>query len=93
MFRIEKVSDGRSITLRLSGRVENEQVPEIQEQIDCCPQPPTLDLQEVFLADRATVRFLLQCQGRGIEILHCPLYIQEWMLREKLHGNASSDGL
>jgi hypothetical protein len=49
-----------------------------------------LDLREVLLVDRAVVRFLLLCQSRGIEILHCPLYIQEWMIREKLHENGSS---
>jgi hypothetical protein len=90
MFRIHRLSDGRSVTLQLSGRLESEQIPEIQEQIDRCADPPRLDLREVLLVDRAVVRFLLLCQGRGIEILNCPLYIQEWMIREKLHENGAS---
>lgn len=84
MFRIQRLSNGRSVTLRVSGRLESEQIPEIQEQIDRCADPPGLDFREVHLVDRAVVRFLLLCQSRGIEILHCPLYIQEWMLRERL---------
>jgi hypothetical protein len=87
MFRIETLQDGSFVTFRLSGRIEGERIPEILKQINLCADPPKLDLRQVFLVDRAVVRFLLLCQSRGSEILHCPLYIQEWMLRERLHEN------
>jgi hypothetical protein len=29
------------------------------------------------------VRFLGRCESNGIELRNCPLYVQEWILREK----------
>jgi ABC-type transporter Mla MlaB component len=83
MFRIEKRSDGDKTTLRISGRVESEQLLELRAQIDGCASLPRLDLEELNLVDLAAIRFLLRCQAEGIDIVHCPLYIQEWMLREQ----------
>ena len=42
-----------------------------------------LDLGEVTLVDLDSVRFLLTCEAEGIEFLHCPPYIREWILREQ----------
>ena len=42
-----------------------------------------LDLGEVTLVDLDVVRFLLICEAEGIEFLHCPPYIREWILREQ----------
>jgi hypothetical protein len=38
----------------------------------------------VRLVDRAAVYFLGLCELNGIELLNCPLYIREWILREKM---------
>ena len=83
MFRIEKRSDGGTTTLRISGRVESEQLPDLRAQIDACVSLPRLDLEELNLVDLAAIRFLIRCEAEGMEIVHCPLYIQEWMLREE----------
>jgi len=29
------------------------------------------------------VRFLSDCESKGIELVNCPLYIREWILGEK----------
>jgi hypothetical protein len=42
-----------------------------------------LDLGEVRLVNRAAVQFLGSCESNGIELLNCPLYVREWILREK----------
>jgi hypothetical protein len=36
----------------------------------------------VTLVDRVVVRYLSVCEERGIELLNCPLYIEEWIRRE-----------
>lgn len=84
MFRIDKQLDGGETTLRICGRIQITNVPELRAQISSSGGRPRLDLEEVKLVDRASVRFLLSCEAEGIELLHCPPYIQEWMLREKI---------
>jgi hypothetical protein len=37
----------------------------------------------VKLVDRAAVQFLGHCESNGIELCNCPLYVREWILREK----------
>jgi ABC-type transporter Mla MlaB component len=83
MFRIEKRSDGDKTTLRISGRVESEQLLELRAHIDRCVSLPRLDLEELNLVDLAAIRFLIRCHAEGMTIVHCPLYIQEWMFREE----------
>jgi hypothetical protein len=41
-----------------------------------------LDLAELSLVDADVVRFLLECEARGIRLTHCPAYIPEWMARD-----------
>jgi hypothetical protein len=45
-----------------------------------------LDLSEVTLVDLGVVRFLIKCQDEGIELRQCPLYVREWMVRERAEG-------
>jgi hypothetical protein len=42
-----------------------------------------LDLDEVTLVDVEVVRFLGRCEKAGTALLHCPLYIREWIAREQ----------
>jgi ABC-type transporter Mla MlaB component len=83
MLRIDKESDLYVTTIRLSGRIQSEDLEDLGLQIESCTQQTRLDLQEVRLVDRAAVRFLGMCESNGIELLNCPLYIEEWILREK----------
>jgi hypothetical protein len=82
VLRIETSSNGQTTTLRLSGRIESEQLPLLQVQIEGCSQKTILNLEEVGLVDRAAVRFLGLCESNGVELLNCSLYIREWILRE-----------
>ena len=83
MLRIEKCSDGQATIVRLSGRIQSEQLRLLQVQIESCTQKTTLNLEEVGLVDRAIVHFLGLCESKGIELRNCPLYIREWIFREK----------
>jgi len=83
MLRIEKCSDAQETTVRLSGRIQSEHLRLLRVQIDSCTQKTILNLDEMALVDRAAVRFLGVCESNGVELRKCPLYIREWILREK----------
>ena len=42
-----------------------------------------LDLEDVNLVDRDTVRFLSECEANGAELKNCSPYIREWIAKEK----------
>jgi predicted metal-binding protein len=39
--------------------------------------------RDVRLADRDAVKFLRDCEVRGMKLENCPAYVREWMEREK----------
>ena len=83
MLRIERRSKGRSsINLRLSGRMQADGLSELLAEIEKC-NPRSLDLEEVILLDRDSVRFLIRCESEGVQLVNCPLYVREWMTREQ----------
>ena len=83
MLRIEKDSGGCVNKWRLSGRIQSDQIPSIVSEMDCdCPNK-ILDLSEVTLVDLGVVRFLIACEDEGVELVECPAYVREWMLRER----------
>ena len=69
--------------LTLSGRMEAEQVAELKKLFDRNYGSIILDLRELRLADRDAVRFLRCCEGDGMKLENCPVYIREWMDRER----------
>jgi hypothetical protein len=83
MLRIERRSKGKSSTdLKLSGRMQADGLSELLAEIEEC-NPLSIDLKEVTLLDRDSVRFLIRCQSDGIKLVNCPLYVQEWITREE----------
>ena len=50
-----------------------------------------LDLSEVTLVDVDVIRFLINCENEAVELVHCPLYVREWMLRERAAGGGSGE--
>jgi hypothetical protein len=83
MFRIERTTDGGSTVLKLSGRIEEEQLAQLLSEIEQSGEPPKLDLRDVCFVDRSSVRFLIRCESRGIQLVNCPLYVKEWISRER----------
>ena len=45
-----------------------------------------LDLDEVTLVDVEVVRFLSDCEDGAIILVHCPLFVREWIIRERVEG-------
>jgi len=85
-LKIETISDGDVVILRLIGRVESEHVGELRDHIRNHQVNVILDLDEVRLVDVSVVRFLVTCEGERVELLNCPPYIREWMGRERSGG-------
>ena len=82
MLRIEKDSVGCVTTLKLSGRIQANNVGSIRSAMDGCKRR-VLDLTEVTLVDIAGVRFLMSCEYEGVELVQCPRYVREWIIRER----------
>lgn len=86
MFRIEKDSDGRATHLQLSGRIQSDQISCIRKAMDDGSTRKLFDLSDVILVDRAVIRFLIGCEDGGIELAQCPLWVREWIIRERAEG-------
>jgi hypothetical protein len=93
MLKIEKDSDGCVTKLRLSGRIQSDQIASIRSEMDDDFSNTILDLGEVTLVDLGVIQFLISCQDAGVELVQCPAYVREWMLRERADGEqpGSSD--
>jgi ABC-type transporter Mla MlaB component len=91
MLRIEKVTDGRPTVLKLSGRIDEEHLPQLHSEIEKSGDVSKLDLRDVNLVDRSSVRFLIRCESQRIELANCPLYIKEWISRERLQADSPDD--
>ena len=82
-LRIEKSARQRFTVLTLSGRMEAAQVPELKELFGRDYRNIILDLRDLKLADRDAVKFLRDCEARGMKLESCPAYVREWMNREQ----------
>ena len=89
VLRIEKVSDGPTMILRLSGRLQSEHVDQLKAQIEENTQRVILDLDEVKLVDGDVVRFLGHCETSGVELSQCSRYIRDWIDRERKNQSDS----
>jgi len=83
MLRIEKDSRGCVTKLRLSGRIRSDHVANIRSEMDDGCTSKILDLSEVTLVDLGVVQFLITCEDQGVELVQCPPYVREWILRER----------
>jgi anti-anti-sigma regulatory factor len=82
-LRIERACEGKRVVFRLSGRIGVQNLDQLKEQLQSEQKDNTLDLEHVTLVDVDGVRFLNACEQQGCELLHCSLYIREWMNRER----------
>jgi hypothetical protein len=83
MFKIRRSEDKDFVTFVLSGRIEEEQLSELQNLLKiesgANPAPVALDLGDVKLVDREAIKFLAACEAHGIVLKNCPSYVREWI--------------
>jgi len=84
MLRIQRSQNGQ-VVFTLSGRIEAEDVVELRRlfALEPAAYQLVLDLRDVRIVDRDAVKFLARCEADGIKLENCPLYIREWMNRER----------
>lgn len=84
MLKIQRSSNG-GVVFALIGQVEIEHVAELQRlfSLEDAKDRIALDLKDVTLVDRSTVKFLSQCEADSITLKSCPPYIREWIDQEK----------
>lgn len=87
MLRIEKDRDGSVARLRLIGRIESDLIASIRSAMSDGGAHKILDLSEVTLVDLEVVRFLIRCEDEGVELVQCPPYVSEWIVRERAEGS------
>ena len=61
--------------------MQSEHLAELRKQLEA-PRF-VLDLNELTLVDIEVVPFLSACEQQGLNFLHCPRYLSEWMRRER----------
>jgi anti-anti-sigma regulatory factor len=83
MLRIQR-SASRQVVITLSGRIQAENVAELQRllELERVGRGLVLDLKDVTLVDREAVKFLARCEADSIALKNCPAYIREWIERE-----------
>lgn len=81
VLKIDRSADGKYVVLRLSGRMQSENLDQLRAVIEQTPQV-VLDLEDVKLVDVEAVRFLGECTAKGTELRHCSPYIREWIVKE-----------
>jgi hypothetical protein len=78
----QTIGQGR-VVLHVSGQLTGDQVNTLRTLLEQESSVLTLDLKDVRLADREAVRLLAIHESNGVKIDNCPLYIREWIRRER----------
>ena len=80
MLRIDRASNGK-IVFRLSGRIEPEDITELQRlfSLESSTVHIALNLKELVLADGDAVEFFAGCEAAGMSLQDCPAYVRNWI--------------
>jgi len=84
-LKIQRTMDGEVVVFTLSGRIEAEQLAELQKlfQSEADDHDLVIDLKEVKLVDRDAVVRLEDWEAGGLRLENCPAYIREWITAER----------
>jgi anti-anti-sigma regulatory factor len=84
-LRIDISDETDRVVFTLTGRIQAEQVSELQVLVksDLPDHTLVVDLKEVKLVDRDAVRFLSEIEARGVRLRNCSAFVREWISRER----------
>jgi len=88
-LRIDKTASGDKTVIRLSGKLRREVLDLVTKQIASSVGEVSLDLTQLDSICLDGVRFLNDCEDRGIAITDAPAYILTWMKRARTITNES----
>jgi hypothetical protein len=91
MLKIQRKANG-DVVLTLIGRLDADSLSELSAVLTAEPagRAVVLDLKDVVLVDRDTVRFLRARERDGIALRNCPPYIRAWVDREEIRNDGSA---
>ena len=89
--RIERLVSGEDcVVLRVSGRIEAEDVNMLRELLGREKGRVAIDLKDVVLVAREAVDLLALSEANGIELRNCTSYIREWVDRSRKNTRSQS---
>jgi len=85
-LRIDISDEREHLVFTLTGRIQAEQVSELQTLLrrQLPEHKLVLDLREVKLVDRDAVRFLAEIEKKGAKLRNCSAFIREWISRQQI---------
>jgi anti-anti-sigma regulatory factor len=78
----QAIGDDR-VVLRISGRLTGDHVSTLRTLLEQEGKALILDLKNVRLVDGDAVKLLAMHEASGVRIDNCPLYVREWITRER----------
>jgi anti-anti-sigma regulatory factor len=82
--RIHREAVGKDrVVLRVSGRLAGDDVNTLRTLLEQERGAVTLDLKDVRSVDSDAIEFLAIHESNGVRIENCPLYVREWIRRER----------
>ena len=84
MLKIQRKANG-DVVLTLAGRLDADGLHELSSVMaaESAGRTIVLDLKDVVLVDRDSIRFLRASEGEGIALRNCPPYVRAWIEREQ----------
>lgn len=84
-LRIQKFDEDQQVIFRLIGRIQSDQLPELQAVFGyhLAGRNLMLDLTDVKLVDREAVRFLARIETEGAKLRNCSSFIRQWISQER----------
>ena len=86
MLKIATCQDtAGAVTLSLSGNVNEDSLSELAQAVETARgqhEHVRIDLSEVTLVDRHSLKFLVAQRERDVDLVNCPAYIEPWIFRE-----------
>jgi hypothetical protein len=76
---VRLIDRDRLVRLVISGHLKEVHINMIDDLLTKETDPVALDLEEVTLVDRETIKFFATLDARGIGLRNCPGFIREWM--------------
>ena len=88
MLKIQRAANAQVVVFTLSGRIEGEELGELQRLLELEPAGRSLllDLKDVTLVNRDAVKFLASCDADNITLRNCSAYIREWIEKERVRA-------
>jgi anti-anti-sigma regulatory factor len=87
MLKIQRSANGR-VVFRLSGRIEAEDIKQLQQLFnsEAPGKELVLNLKDVTLVNQDAITFLARSEADGIKLENCPPYIRQWIEQARGHG-------